>query len=237
MYDALCSIDMGKTVPLSGFGRQKGGLDATIVMNAVNGPSAGLAYGGTEEEISGDMRKEAKKEVKPKKKVRINKVKVAAIILALICAIPVSQLILAAIENFGAEKEVTVPELRGMTVAEATEELNKLNLKLEIGDEVSSSEYDEGEIVSQDPNADMTVKEGFTITVNVSRGKVKEGTVPNVVNKTANDAKFVLESYGYTLGNVATENSDMPKDVVIRQTPEAGTAADPGSRVDIVVSL
>jgi serine/threonine-protein kinase len=123
MYDALCSIDMGKTVPLSGFGRQKGGLDATIVMNAVNGPSAGLAYGGTEEEISGDMRKEAKKEVKPKKKVRINKVKVAAIILALICAIPVSQLILAAIENFGAEKEVTVPELRGMTVAEATEEL------------------------------------------------------------------------------------------------------------------
>jgi serine/threonine-protein kinase len=149
----------------------------------------------------------------------------------------VSQLVLSAIENFGTTKEVTVPDLVGKTVEEATSQLDKLNLKLEVGDEISSTEYDEGEIVSQDPKAEMTVKEGYTITVNISKGKVKEGTVPNVVNKTANDAQFVLESYGYKLGNITQENSDMPKDVVIRQTPEAGTEADPGTRVDIVVSL
>ena len=112
-----------------------------------------------------------------------------------------------------------------------------MNLKLEVGDEISSSEYEEGEIISQDPNADMTVKEGYTIKVNISKGKAKEGTIPNIVSKTRTDAEFVLQNYGYDLGNVTTENSDMPKDVVIRQTPEAGTEADPGTKVDIVISL
>jgi len=238
MYDALGIIDMEKTRALSGFEYHSGtGMNATIEMKAVNGTSAWTAYADSKEEITGDMRKKDKKEQKSKKKVRINKIKVAAIILALICAIPVSQLILSAIDNFTSAKEVTVPDLVGMTVSEATDELSKLNLEIKVGDEISSTEYDEGEIVSQEPKAEMTVKEGFAITVNVSKGKAKEGTVPNVVNRTAQDAKFVLESYGYKQGDVSTENSDMPKDVVIRQTPEAGTEAAPGTKVNLVVSL
>lgn len=237
MYDALCIIDMEKTRALSGFEYSGAGRDVTIEMKAVNGASAWTAYADSKEEITGDMRKKDKKEQKTKKKVRINKVKVAAIILALICAIPVSQLILSSIDNFTSAKEVAVPDLVGMTVAEATDVLNKLNLEIQVGDEISSTEYDEGEIVSQDPNAEMTVKEGFPVTVNVSKGKAREGTVPNVVNRTAQDAKFVLESYGYEQGGITTENSELPKDVVIRQTPEAGTEAAPGTKVDLVVSL
>ncbi|MEL7655370.1 MAG: PASTA domain-containing protein, partial [Bacillota bacterium] len=236
MYDALNNIDMDRTVALSGFGYRSGAdLNATRVMNAVN-DSIGTAYADTKEDTSGDMRKK-NKDNKTKKRVKINKIKVAAIILALVCAIPISQLILTGIQQIIAEKEVAVPDLLGMTVEQATEELNKYNLKLEVEDQVSSSQYDEGEIVSQDPNAEMTVKEGYTIKVNISKGVVKEGTVPNVVNRTAADAKFMLENYGYRQGDVKTENSDLPKDVVIRQTPEAGTKADPGTAVDLVISL
>ncbi len=229
MYDALNSIDMEPGPIFSSNYHTRIDLDATRVMKAVDS-------GG---EISEEMRSKDnnKKDGKTKKKVRINKIKVAAIILALVCAIPVSQLILSAIGHIGAAKEVAVPYLIGMTTEEAAKELKALKLKMEIGDEVSSSEFEEGQIVSQDPNAEMTVKEGFTVTVNVSKGKVKEGTVPPVVNRTLTDAKFVLESYGYELGGVAMENSDMPKDVVIRQTPEAGTVAAPGTKVDVVVSL
>jgi len=238
MYDALCIIDMDKTRALSGFEYHSGtGMDATIEMKAVNGTSAGMAYAESKEEFTGDMRKKDMKEKKSKKKVKINKIKVAAIILALICAIPVSQLILSAIDNFASAKEVTVPDLVGMTVEEATDALNELKLEIKVGDEISSTEYEEGQILSQEPKAEMTVKEGFAITVNVSKGKAREGTIPNVVNKTAQDAKFVLESYGYELGEVATENSEMPKDVVIRQTPDAGTEAAPGTKVNVVVSL
>ncbi|HML38444.1 MAG TPA: Stk1 family PASTA domain-containing Ser/Thr kinase [Bacillota bacterium] len=236
MYDALNGMDFEKTRALSGFDRHSNGMDATIVMNAVNGPSPS-AYGGEKGDNGGDMRKNDKKDGKTKRKVKINKVKVAAIILALVCAIPVSQLILSAFDHFGAAKEIAVPNLLGKTVEEATSELKGLNLKLEVEDQISSSEYEKGEIVSQDPNAEMTVKEGYTVTVNVSKGKAKEGTVPNVVNKTQKDAKFVLESYGYELGRVDLENSDMPKDVVIRQDPADGTEAAAGTKVNIVVSL
>jgi Serine/threonine protein kinase len=238
MYDALGSIDMVKTRVMSDYRYNTGsGLDATIMMNAVSGQSSAAEIADSKEDTTGDMRKKGKKEEKSKKKVKINKIKVAAIILALVCAIPVSQLVLSAFEHFGAAKEVAVPDLKGMTVEQATDELNKYKLKLKVGDEISSSEYEKGEIVSQDPNADMTVKEGYTVNVNVSKGKAKEGTVPNVVNKTYSDVEFVLKSYGYALGDVTQENSDMPKDVVIRQTPDAGTEAAPGTKVDIVVSL
>ena len=236
MYDALNNMEKEAGI-FSGFNyRSEADRNATIMLNAAK-RSSDASDADSKEGITGDMGKNHKKETKTKKKVKINKIKVIAIVLALVCAIPVSHLILSAIENFGAAKEVAVPHLQGMTVEQATEELDKLNLKLEEGDEVYSSEFDTGEIVSQDPNAEMVVKEGFTITVNVSKGMEKEGTIPNVVNKTASDAKFVLESYGYVQGTVTPENSDLPKDVIIRQSPEAGTEAEPGTVVNLVVSL
>lgn len=154
----------------------------------------------------------------------------------MVCAIPVSHLILSVAQNITAEKEITVPDLKGKTVEQATEQLDKLKLKLEVGDKVSSSEYDEGEIVSQNPDADMSVKEGYTITVNISKGKAEQGTVPDVLNKSFASAKYLIESYGYVVGEITPENSELPKDVVIRQTPDGGTEAKPGAKVDLVVS-
>lgn len=233
MYDALCNIDSN----IGGWPGYRSGVDlgATRVMAAVNGNQNNIPTDKREDNLE-DMGKKSKKGSKTKKKVRINKVKVTAIILALICAIPASYFILHAVQSIGAAKEVTVPDLRGMTVEEATTALDDLKLKLEVGDEVSSADYDKGEIVSQDPRAEMTVKEGFTVTVNISKGMVK-GTVPNVVNRTSKDAMYIIKSYGYDVGEVTTENSDLPKDVVIRQNPEEGVDAAPGSRIDLVVSL
>lgn len=236
MYDALNNME--KEILFSGTNYHSGAdRNATIMLNSIKGSSEDTPDEHSKEGETGEMGKNRNKEVKTKKKIRINKVKVAAVILALICAIPASHLILSAFESFGSAKEVTVPYLQGMTVAQAQEELNKLNLKLEEGDEIYSSQFDAGEIVSQDPDAEMIVKEGFTITVNVSSGMEKAGTIPNVVNKTASDAKFVLESYGYVQGSVTPENSDLPKDVIIRQSPEAGTEAGEGTSVNLWVSL
>jgi len=147
----------------------------------------------------------------------------------------VSQLILSVIEAGGTPAEVTVPELSGMTVEEATLALEELELLLKVDKEVTSAEYPEGQIVSQDPLAEMIVKTGKTITVNVSKG-VEAGTIPNVIGKTQGDAVFLLESNGYTRGGVSEENSDMPVGIVIRQSPTAGTEAEEGTSVSLVVS-
>lgn len=213
------------------------GANYSTGVGANTGYTQGVANEGRREDGSGDMRHNKENgSKKPKKKVRINKIKVAAIILAFICAIPASQLILSAIENVGAPQEISVPNLKGMTVEEATNELSAINLKCKVNDEVASAEFEEGLIVSQDPVAEMSVKEGFTIKVNISKGMVA-GTVPNVVNRTFSDAVFMIESYGFNQGSVSTENSEFPKDIVIRQSPEAGAEASPGSSIKLVVSL
>lgn len=209
---------------------RKNDIDATVTMAAVNN-NVKNNNRGLNEENNEDKGLKGKK-----KKFRINKVKIAAIILALICAIPVSQLILSAIEAGKAPVEVPVPDVTGITVEDATAKLNEVGLNLEVDKEVVSDEFEEGLIVSQDPLADMVVKTGKTVKVNVSKG-IKEGTVPNVIGKTLGDAVFLLESHGYEKGGVSEEYNQMPKGVVIRQSPQAGTAADAGSGVNMVISL
>ncbi|NLY71784.1 MAG: Stk1 family PASTA domain-containing Ser/Thr kinase [Clostridiales bacterium] len=173
---------------------------------------------------------------KKKKRFKINKVKLAAIVLALILAFPASQLILTAIQAGSAPTEVEVIDVTGLDVEEATKRLNEIGLELEVGNEVVSDEYEEGLIVSQDPLPEMIVKTGKTVIVNVSKGPM-DVTIPNVIGKTLSDAVFLIESFGYTKGGVSEEYSQMPKGVVIRQSPKAGTNADKGTSVSLVVSL
>ncbi|PKM85322.1 MAG: serine/threonine-protein kinase [Firmicutes bacterium HGW-Firmicutes-11] len=229
MLEALNHASLS-AIGVSGGNPRNRGLDATMVMAAVNRQETTPPADGSKENIDrGDQ------PVKVKKRFKFNKIKVGAIVLALALAIPVSQLILSVIEAGGTPAEVTVPELSGMTVEEATLALEELELLLKVDKEVTSAEYPEGQIVSQDPLAEMIVKTGKTITVNVSKG-VEAGTIPNVIGKTQGDAVFLLESNGYTRGGVSEENSDMPVGIVIRQSPTAGTEAEEGTSVSLVVS-
>jgi eukaryotic-like serine/threonine-protein kinase len=172
---------------------------------------------------------------KIKKKFRINKIKMAAIILALILAIPASQLILNLFTGAFSEQDVIVPNIIGMTVEEGTQTLDGLKLKLKVGDELYSSDYEVGIIMSQSPVNEMTVKTGNSIVVNISKGQ-REGTVPILTNKSLVDAIFTLENYGFVQGDVTIEPSDLPKDFVIRQSPEPGTPSSAGTRINLVVS-
>lgn len=162
--------------------------------------------------------------------------KTFAIILALIIALPVSLGIyhLATNGGFGG-KTFEVPDFTGMIFEEAEAVAEKNGLSLETGDIVYSDLYEEGEVVSQSPLAESMVKEGHTITVNLSRGS-REGNVPNIVGKTYQDAVFFLEKYGYKV-EATYENSNQPEGLVLRQTPQAGEEAAAGTYVSFVVSL
>ncbi len=231
MVEALTKANMSTIGVYGGYGRGKSS-DSANEMSAANEQQVGDILEAPVDEADAGV-----KGVKGKKrKFRLNKVKVAAIVLALIFAIPVSQFILAAIERGAAPVEVTVPSVTGMTYEEAEAELAAQELKIEMGEEVASADYEEGLVVSQDPLAEMVVKTGTTVKVNISKA-IAENTIPSVVGKTLSDAVFLLESYGYERGGVSEEYSEMPKGVVIRQSPQAGGSADPGTKVNLVVSL
>ncbi|MDO5441361.1 MAG: Stk1 family PASTA domain-containing Ser/Thr kinase [Bacillota bacterium] len=173
-----------------------------------------------------------------KKKFLLKPQRYIAVILAIILALPVSAGIfkLTTIEKAPKTVEINVPSIVGMTVEEAEKELAKSNLKLEVELELVSDDVPEGQIMSQTPQENSTVKSNQTIRVNVSKGSVTP-YVPNVAGKSISNARTVVESYGYRLViSGYAKNDKIDKDYVISQNPATGTELEKGSTVSVVLS-
>lgn len=219
-------------------------ITALSLVNYHPAPAAGAA-----EEISvkakGEKEKghkgeeeEMKKGKKKKTKVVINKTKLGAILLAIVLAIPASALVFNLIQGTGGGEEIVVPDLLGKTEEEATEILKGMKLEMELGIALYDEEYDPGEVVSQDPVEGSKVKEGHKVTINLNKDKKagSETVVPSVTGKTVDDAKYSLQAYGFVIGDITTEANELPEGIIISQKPKAGDSAEPGSKVNLVVS-
>jgi serine/threonine-protein kinase len=133
-------------------------------------------------------------------------------------------------------EQIAVPDLIGLTVEQATAELN--NDGLVIGDVTYQEAVDRPEdtIISQNPGNGTNVDRGTAINVIISQGK-GQVEVPNLVNfASIDDARQALINAQLTLGAVTREASDLPPNTVLRSDPIAGTLVDKGSSVAIVVS-
>ena len=130
---------------------------------------------------------------------------------------------------------VTVPDFRGMTYADAQTEAEKKGLKLENKGEVSSDDYDEGEIANQDPESGKEVEEGTTIGVVISNGKGSVA-VPNVTGDSEDDAVSALEKEGFKPNKTYAYDDSVEEGKVISQTPSAGDKAKTGDTITIVIS-
>ena len=162
---------------------------------------------------------------------------ILGIVLALICAIPLSMLLLNVVGGGGSGKTVEVPDVLGMTEKQAADELDKYGLKYKLGIPAISDEYDEGEVVSTDPDVGKSVKKGFTVTLVLSRGSDSDTVkTPTFVGKKLKDAESLLESYDLKKGDISYESSDMPEGYIISQDPEPGTEIKSGEKVSFVVS-
>ncbi len=161
---------------------------------------------------------------------------VLGIVLALVCALPLSILLMNVVGG-GSSKTVDVPDVLGMTEEKAAEELDKYGLKYKLGIPAISDEYDEGEVVSTDPEAGKSVKKGYTVTLVLSRGSDSETLkTPTFVGKKLKDAETLLESYDLNKGSITYEASDMPEGYIVSQDPEPGTEIKSGDKVSFVVS-
>lgn len=132
--------------------------------------------------------------------------------------------------------EVVVPNVVGMTQAEARRVLEERGLKLAVDKEIYSDEVPAGQIVSQEPEANRRVKMYRTILVEVSKGP-RLIEVPSVVGLSLRDARLRITQAGLTVGReVPAVVADVPINHVVSQTPEAGSYLKEGLPVDLVVS-
>ena len=79
--------------------------------------------------------------------------------------------------------------------------------------------------------------EGTKVTIVVSQGK-ESVTVPDLVNKTEEEARQALESVGLQVGTVSTDYSDtIEEGKVMDQSEISGKTVYSGTKVNIVVSM
>lgn len=132
----------------------------------------------------------------------------------------------------GAPK-VTVPDVTGVQFEKAESQLTDLGFKVEKKEE--ESDRTPGVVSAQDPAGNTDQEKGTTITLTVAIEK-KQSTVPDVLNKSCDDAKAQMTASNLVGNCVDVETDDANLvGLVIRTTPERGTQAEPGSNVQIEI--
>lgn len=119
--------------------------------------------------------------------------------------------------------DLTVPDVKYMTVSEAEKILKQYNLRAKTQDVTDDYAYDK-QVVSTNPSIGASVAAGTTVTLYVCRSKnIETATAtPNVVGKDVNDARNMLEEAYYVV-EILYEDSDKKQDVVISQDIPVGT--------------
>ncbi|WP_097865626.1 Stk1 family PASTA domain-containing Ser/Thr kinase [Streptomyces sp. rh34] len=157
---------------------------------------------------------------------------VVAGILVLIGAILIGRVIFTPTSDDG---QIKAPNLVGSTVKEAEKLAARTDVTVKVGAEEPCEEQEKGEICSQDPAVDALMDKDGTVTVVVSTGAPKT-EVPNVLEKSEDGAREVLEEKGFTV-NVTTEESEKTEGTVIEQDPKGGAKAEEGAEITITVAM
>ena len=116
----------------------------------------------------------------------------------------------------GSEK-VTIPNVVGMTQAQATSKLESAGFAVSTATE-TSKDVDKGNVTKQSKTG--TAAKGTTITITISSGL---GEVPNVVGMSESKAKETIDKSGYKYGVQYKSDSTVAKGNVISQSTSGNT--------------
>jgi serine/threonine-protein kinase len=131
-------------------------------------------------------------------------------------------------------EQVSIPDEKGKDAATAANDLGNLGLKTAIKDEPSDT-VDKGKVIRTEPGSGTKVDKGSTVTLVVSSGQ-SQVTVPDVIGLTEDEATASLTSAGFKVKKQTQPVvSDADDGRVLSQSPSAGSSADRGSTVTIVV--
>lgn len=139
--------------------------------------------------------------------------------------------------SIGVGEKVKVPNVVSYDKDMAQIALESIGLVVVFSEEVSET-VPEGAIIRQVPVAGAEATKGENIRLYVSSKESKvQIDVPDVLGKSLAQAKNTLEAAGFSVGNVAEQESTEAMGTVIKQSPPENTKASKGSAVALVVSM
>ena len=134
------------------------------------------------------------------------------------------------------EPSIVVPDVVGLSVEAAEENIEEAALTPRRTGHDYSAEFPPGDIIEQQPAGGTEAEEGDEVHLTLSRGTAPVAA-PDVIGLSQNDAESTIAEAGLTVGDVEGAYSDeAPEGEVLRQEPEAGTELSVGSAVALTVS-
>ena len=133
----------------------------------------------------------------------------------------------------------TVPNLSDLTVEQAEEAIIEAGFVPGEPKYIYSEHVEKDRVCEQDPAAHREVPEGTTINFKVSKGPTpaKEVEVPDLTNKTQEEADELLEQYGlYGRRGDDRESDKVEAGKVCEQDTEAGAVAKAGDTITYHIS-
>ena len=149
--------------------------------------------------------------------------------------ITLALLIGAAWYQFGAGYSV-VPNVVGLTVAEAQDLLEPLELGAEVIEEFSE-DVPKGEVINSNPISGEKARRGGSISLIISKGKERYIIPSDLIGKDPADVKLALEELTLeVIGTNEAYDEVVPAGKVVGTDPPAGSSLKRNSEITILVS-
>lgn len=128
----------------------------------------------------------------------------------------------------------SIPLLKGGSVVEAVETLERMGIKARIEEEDST--LPRGTVIGQWPETGVKLRADKTAILKVSRGTEKL-SLPDVRGLPLKQAVDKVQDAGFTIGEIQKINHDQPAGVVIAQNPASPASVSPTREIGLLVSL
>jgi beta-lactam-binding protein with PASTA domain len=131
------------------------------------------------------------------------------------------------------------PDFKGLTISQVEALADKNNLRFVIEDTIYQKEVLPGTVVLQNPSAGHKIKPNRIIYITLASSSPEQVEVPKLTDVSMRQAKELLESKGFAMGNIEFRPSEY-NDLVLDQKHNgqsipAGTKLDNGATIDLVV--
>ena len=132
-------------------------------------------------------------------------------------------------------REVKVPDLTNMTIAEASQRASSMGLRLRLENKFYSPNTPAGKVLAQFPAPNTVVRREWPIRVTESLG-TQQVSIPDLTGQGERSASIHLRQLGLELGTVGHIAASGPPGVVVAQTPPANATGVDSPRVSVLLN-
>ena len=132
-------------------------------------------------------------------------------------------------------REVKVPDLSHMSIAEASRKASSMGLRLQLENRFYSPTVPVGQVLAQYPAPGTTVRRQWPVRVTQSLG-TQQVTIPNLSGQGERSVAINLKRLGLELGTVGHIVTSGPENIVVAQTPPPNAQGIDRPRVSILLS-